>query len=337
MIQRSFLRSVYLLNVLSFLIFLLEGCSADPMRSGTRVLQPSPAKSATYQKPSPFRFAAVHYTYADVYEQPDIHAERLTQCVYGDVIRIEEEEGWWYRVKVGPHPELEGWMHKAALTMLSPRSLYVQERGIATIVIRNDLSRIFIWPSSTIDIAMGTELPFIGESGQWYLVRLPSNDIGRIARDAVNPSIAEQPLIQSKQDTLQIVSWDTHEQRRSIVDTAHEFLGIVYVWGGTTPKGFDCSGLSYLVYKLNGIELPRVSWLQFRDRASTKIKKAQLEQGDLVFFETYKKGASHVGIYIGENRFIHASPSKGVTISDLNEPYFRARYVGSKTIFSSSS
>jgi cell wall-associated NlpC family hydrolase len=149
--------------------------------------------------------------------------------------------------------------------------------------------------------------------------------------------VAEQPLIQSKQVALQNASWEIHEQRRNIVDTAHEFLGIVYVWGGTTPKGFDCSGLSYLVYKLNGIELPRVSWLQFHDSSGAQIKKTQLQQGDLVFFETYKKGASHVGIYIGDNQFIHASPSKGVTISDLNEPYFRIRYVGSKTIFSSSS
>ena len=108
MTRRSFLRIVYLLHLLSLLIFLIEGCASDSLRSGSRTPQLSPSRSATYQKPSPFRFAAVHYTYADVFDQPDIHAERLTQCVFGDIIRIEKEEGWWYQVKVGPYPELKG-------------------------------------------------------------------------------------------------------------------------------------------------------------------------------------------------------------------------------------
>ncbi len=314
---------------------LITGCASNNLFSRT---QPAPTASSegAYHKPAPFEFAAVHYTYADAFAQPDIHSERLTQCVYGDVVRIVEEGSWWFRVKIGPSPELEGWMHKAALTVLSTKSLYLQERHITTIVIRQNLSRVFIWPSSGVDIVMGTELPFIGDSGQWYLVRLPSNDIGRIARESVYPSPAEEPLIQSKQEPVSLASWEIRDQRREIVSKAREFLGVTYVWGGTTPRGFDCSGLSYFVYKLHGIELPRVSWLQFRESAGRSIKKSQLKHGDLVFFTTYKKGPSHVGIYIGDNHFIHASPTKGVTISDLNEPYFRSRYLGAKMVLSAS-
>ena len=159
-----------------------------------------------------------------------------------------------------------------------------------------------------------------------------SNDIGKIARDAVLPSVVVQPLIHSKQKSISVLQ-DVSQQRDEIVNTAWRFLGKKYIWGGSTPLGFDCSGLSYFVYKLNGIELPRVSWLQFRNKYGQKIKKSELGQGDLVFFETYKKGASHVGIYIGNSHFIHASPSAGVTTSSLEDPYFRRRYVGAKTVF----
>jgi hypothetical protein len=315
----------------------MAGCTSEKTFPGWQLFgQTDTSPERAYQKPSPFQFAAVHYTYADVFAQPDIHSERLTQCVYGDIVRITEEDSWWYRVKVGPYPELEGWMHKAALTRLTTKSPYMQERNITTIVIRRPMSDVFIWPSSNLNIAMGTELPFLGESGQWYLVRLPSNDVGRIAREAVYPSPTEQPLIQSRQAPVPLDSREIRDQRHNIVETARGFLGIVYVWGGTTPKGFDCSGLSYFVYKLNGIELPRVSWLQFGANAGKPIGKTHLEHGDLVFFTTYKKGPSHVGIYIGDNQFIHASPSKGVTISDLDEPYFRSRYLGAKTVLSSS-
>jgi len=126
------------------------------------------------------------------------------------------------------------------------------------------------------------------------------------------------------------------QQRQEIITTVNRFVGKKYVWGGTTPRGFDCSGLSYFVYKLNGIELPRISTLQFHTRIGVKIDKSALQVGDLVFFQTYRKGASHVGIYIGNDLFIHASPTEGVTTSNLNEPYFKRRYVGAKSLFSAS-
>ncbi len=270
-----------------------------------------------------------------------MNADRLTQCVYGDVVKIVEKNGWWYSVKIGPYPELEGWVHKTVVTLLPPQASYLKERNLATIVIRQEQSEVFVWPGKTFEIAMGTELPFLGEAGQWYLVRLPDDDVGRIERDAVYPSAALQPsliqpLIHAK-DEPPPKPVNIPEKRKDIIWTARKFLGKVYVWGGTTPRGFDCSGLSYFVYKLNGIELPRVSWLQYRTRQGKKIRKTDLGVGDLVFFETYKAGPSHVGIYIGDNQFIHASPSRGVTTSSLDEPYFKTRYIGAKTLFSDTS
>jgi len=308
------------------------GCGQNIFKPSSADSSQEQSQQASRQSPIASRFGAIHQIYADVYAEPDIHSERLTECIYGDVVRIVKEKGWWYSVKIGPYPELSGWIHKSAVTALAPNSLYLREKSAKTIVIRQNLSHVYIWPSHTVSIVMGTELPFVGESEQWYVVRLPTNDIGRIDRTAVYPSIEVQPLIFSKQEEV----WEIPQQREHIVNTAQRFLGKVYIWGGTSPRGFDCSGLTYFVYKLNGIELPRVSWNQFRDKSGKKINKSQLEPGDLVFFQTYRKGASHVGIYIGDNQFIHASPSAGVTTSDLDEPYFKKRYVGAKSVFSTS-
>ncbi len=310
-------------------------------------LSPQMLSAHHNSKTSVVRYGAVYHTFADVYAEPNVDSERLTQCIYGDVVRIEEEYASWYAVKVGPYPELSGWMRKALVTPLPAKASYLTERHVTTIIIRQDQSEIFVWPSQTIPITMGTELPFLGESGQWYLVRLPTNDIGRISRTAVRPvELFEIPLITLKEPgtTTQptermrpiLLPPDIPKYRRDIIATAEQFLGNVYTWGGTTPRGFDCSGLIYFVYKLNGIELPRVSWLQYRNSFGKKITKRRLVQGDLVFFHTYKPGPSHVGIYIGNNQFIHASPRAGVTISNLDEPYFKQRYIGAKTVFASS-
>lgn len=330
---------------------LCQGCSTQSQQN-----RPGTSRGA---KASLYRFGAVRHTFADVYTEPNATSERLTQCMYGDVVRLERETDWWYYVKVGPYPELSGWMPKVFVTPLRSDALYLKERKITTIVIRQSKSDVFVWPSQTFPLAMGTELPFLGEAEQWYLVRLPTNDIGRIAKHAVQPAAPvelqqQQPLIQIKKslntpelsaeqelsdEPLPIVfaPQGVPIQRREIISTAEQFLGKVYIWGGTTPRGFDCSGLTYFVYKLNGIELPRVSWLQYRNKYGKKVKKNHLIQGDLVFFETYKPGPSHVGIYIGNNKFIHASPKKGVSISNLDEPYFKRRYIGAKTVFSSAS
>jgi len=120
--------------------------------------------------------------------------------------------------------------------------------------------------------------------------------------------------------------------RSEIVKTANRFLGLPYRWGGTSPqRGFDCSGLSMVVYRLNGLNLPRSSQEQWA--AGIPVDRRQLSKADLVFFQTDRgRKVSHVGIYLGRGRFIHA-PGRGKTIriDSLSDIYFRRRYVGAKT------
>ncbi len=120
-------------------------------------------------------------------------------------------------------------------------------------------------------------------------------------------------------------------QINSIIATAKKYMGVKYVWGGESPSGFDCSGFMQYVFGKNGVSLPRTAALQFQK--GTSITKANLKAGDMVFFSTYKAGASHVGIYLGSGDFIHASSSNGVTISELSSTYYAQRYLGAKRMY----
>ena len=91
-----------------------------------------------------------------------------------------------------------------------------------------------------------------------------------------------------------------------------------YQWGGNTPAGFDCSGFLKYVFNTQGITIPRT--VETIWNAGTSVSSPQ--KGDIVFFTTYKEGPSHAGIYLGDNKFLHASTSAGVTISDLNNVYW---------------
>ena len=122
----------------------------------------------------------------------------------------------------------------------------------------------------------------------------------------------------------------TNAQANQIISSAQKFLGVSYVFGGNTPKGFDCSGLLQYVFNLNGISIPRMADEQYQ--LGKEIKRNQLAAGDLVFFSTYQAGVSHCGIYIGNGKFLHASSSKGVSIDSLDSEYWKSHFVGAKKI-----
>ena len=116
----------------------------------------------------------------------------------------------------------------------------------------------------------------------------------------------------------------------AIIATAKQFIGVNYLYGGTTPSGFDCSGFVQYVFAKNGISLPRVSRDQFQ--VGTSISFDNLKPGDLVFFGLAKNGVvDHEGIYVGNGQFINASSSKGVTIYTLG-PYWQSTFVGARRV-----
>lgn len=117
------------------------------------------------------------------------------------------------------------------------------------------------------------------------------------------------------------------EIKKSLNNEISNWIGTPYKFGGNDKNGVDCSGLVCAIYKkVYSKSIPRTSKQQFE--ACKRVPFENLKEGDLVFFDFEKKGVSHVGIYLRDGKFLHASSSKGVIIADINNPYFKSHFVG---------
>lgn len=164
----------------------------------------------------------------------------------------------------------------------------------------------------------GTEMQVLGVFGNWYKVTYGSQT-GFVFSDyfSLNGGVAELYALPDK--------------GQLIVDTVMKYLGVPYVWGGTTAKGFDCSGLVYYVYKECGYSINRTAAAIYEN--GTYVDKANLQIGDPICFTSSSRSIGHVGIYIGNGQFIHASSGSGcVIISDLSDNYYASHYVGARHI-----
>ena len=149
----------------------------------------------------------------------------------------------------------------------------------------------------------------------------------KVTQTPVNQVIAKGPSNQPVNVAFAVSRGSSGSS--SIVDRALSLQGTPYVFGGTTRRGFDCSGFTKYVFANSGISLPRTSYAQFS--SGTAVGKNDLRPGDLVFFSTYAKGASHVGIYMGGGRFVQASnPNSGVKVSSLGDSFYSSRYLGAR-------
>lgn len=175
-----------------------------------------------------------------------------------------------------------------------------------------------------------------------YVSNIPEQQPADMAKDnnggnkhAPSDTLEDKELLditsEKEAEAIKVVSKQTDvlvDSHQAIIKDAEALQGIPYVWGGTTTSGFDCSGFIQYIYQENDITIPRTVndiW-----NFSTAVSSPSI--GDLVFFETYKSGPSHLGIYIGNGDFIHAGVSNGVTTSNVNDNYWESRYLGAKRI-----
>ena len=130
---------------------------------------------------------------------------------------------------------------------------------------------------------------------------------------------------------------ESSSSNSDIAATAKQYLGTGYVYGGASPRGFDCSGFTMYVYSQHGYSLPHSATSQWQSGLGTRVYSiSELQPGDLVLFKksgTGSKRASHVGIYIGGNQFVHASTSTvGVIVSNMSDAYYTSGFVGGRRL-----
>ena len=257
-----------------------------------------------------------------------------------EVVVILGKTGSWYKVNY----DLQvGYMHSDYLKVLTRENAelgygYINGNGVN---VRSGPGTGY----SKIGVANLGDKPYIiGINNTWFKVIIGSQ-IGYIRSDFVDlteipyenkASVNTPKFYRGGKSTgvapsaAALNGTSANSTADQIIATAKKYIGVPYLWGGTTPSGFDCSGFLQYVFRQNGINLLRTSKQQYT--MGIWVSKANLQKGDLVFFQTGSNGISHVGMYIGNGQFIHASSSNGVTISSLSNSYWVRTYYGARRV-----
>lgn len=214
----------------------------------------------------------------------------------------------------------------ACVVISNIQAIYGLEKGI---IKQCDYLNIRSGPSTSYKVVSkiytNNVVEIIGKSGSWYKIKTSENIEGWVG----------SKYIGSYKKTTEEIKGETliapNSSINKIINIANTKIGKPYKWGSIGPNSFDCSGFTSYIYQNGaGINLPRTSVAQ--SKVGSKISINQLKCGDLVFFNTSGKGISHVGMYIGNSKFIHASTSKGVKIDNLNSSYYKSRFVSASRI-----
>ncbi len=251
---------------------------------------------------------------ADVRRLPSHPSELVTQIVYGDLVVPLKQEGEWYLCRIDDG--YLGWIRSWHLVETS--------RAGQAEFLRRCSHRVGVNHSEALtepdarslpvtDLVIGT--PLVADPGGrrgWAAVELADGKRGFVRR----PHIERKP----RQGTV---------SRSKLVATGLRFLGIPYLWGGNTPKGFDCSGLVQRIYRLHGVVMPRDSDMQSRFGAARRTRDLDgLFPGDLLFFGKVSQRITHVGMVLPDRLFLHAYGQVRVNSLDPAHPLFEPSLAG---------
>ena len=248
--------------------------------------------------------------------EPDVSSGSLGLLGQGAIVLVEERLDGWYRVCSSAG---EGYVSADYLafseTLEGGLSLSASLTGTDV--------RMRSGPNTDSAVlgyfGTGDSVEVTGVSAEWLRVTSAAGVQGYIRSDFL--SFSDEKAVAAPA-----------AMGEQLVETAKQYLGTPYVWGGMSERGFDCSGFVNYVYDAYGVDLERVAQSIY-SKNGTYVEKSDLRAGDLVFFGYSGTSVTHVGMYIGGGQFIHASSGSGkVVITDLSSSYYTRMYVGAKRI-----
>jgi len=280
------------------------------------------------------KFGVINLSVANIRSKPDHPAELATQSILGTPIKIlKKGEDGYYLVQTPDN--YISWLDDDGFTFMtedqlsewisSPKIIYTKEYGFS-------YSDADVNSQTVSDLVAGNLLKIMGEDSDFYLVNYPDERVAYVKKD-------EAKLFTEWYNAL-------NPNGETILKTAYRFMGIPYLWGGTSTKGMDCSGFTKTVYYLNGIVLQRDASQQVNtgELVDTKDGWQNLQPGDLLFFgrkadENRKERITHVAIYIGDGDFIHAAGRVKINSFNPEKTYYsdyrKSGFIRAKRILSS--
>ena len=270
-----------------------------------------------------YEFGVVTLSVANIRSKPFHPAELVTQALLGTPVTIlKEGDDHWFLVQT---PEgYIGWVDDAGVQSFNKKEMegwYRADKVIFTDVYGFVYEDENAKGGTISDITAGGILQIKSTGKNGYKVALPDGREGFVSKKSASP----------------LKKWikGQNPDSNTIIKTAKKFLGVPYLWGGTSPKGMDCSGFTKTVYFLNGIMLARDASQQCLYGEEVDVSKGyeNLKRGDLLFFgpkpeEGKKQRITHVGIYMGNKEFIHAAGMVGINSFDPASPVFSAYRTG---------
>jgi len=262
------------------------------------------------------KFGVVRLSVANIRSKPEHSAEMATQALMGTPVKVLDKKGGWYRIQT-PDAYIS-WVDDDGIEIMDAAQIAAWN-GKKKLIITKTYTHCFESQSAegpiVSDLTAGCIVALEGEDGEYFRVLYPDGRTGFVLKQESAPlgEYLDQVALNGN----------------SILKVAHTFMGVPYLWGGTSPKGLDCSGFTKTVFFLHGMILQRDASQQVNTGIPVDISNgyAHLEKGDLLYFgsvskTTGKERITHTAIYMGDNDFIHAAGSVRINSLDPSKPNY---------------